>query len=648
MLDCLRNLVSPPIPGSQMSAAGRSLGTCRRISNTREFCDWYRRHGGSNERVLWLTGTAGSGKSTQLRHLRCRMEKQWMSATTSIIYCSAEGQSLDRIFVSGSKLGNKRSVMTIRSLLSQLFAEDLDLRQRLSDLFDGRASDADLTRFFLDSYITSKLRTLARRTFILVDAEDSCDSVYILELLNCLCQMAQNSSFSVCLASQPTSGDIPANVTQLELKNNNFEEIEHSVKSRLRATWEERSVLVKKITEKAQGSLLWARLATNLLNETIDGGGAQDLVDQILGEFPADLYGLYEWILGTLSSKEKVDATTIMRWAMLSPEPMVLNDLRMAVCLARTSFLDCCDPYTALDVGLPWSMQELQKTGKHFDTPSQFYHWLRTRTCGLLETRPAAKEGKGQQSLGLQHVYPIHESVRSFFLSGRGFAALSSGRTTTVSSNREAVDLCHYSLVRTILIYLNTSDLSPLVSGQSLPKAESSALSPEKSPTWRKNVDDQRNLIMSSYPFLRYAVDNLLYHLLSPRPLRYFLPQQALFNTYSSNDCRIWRRWTALLGETDASAILAGCKSAEELLQPEFGASCRLERVFRAVNKMATGDSWFSPRRNLRLPVEARKAKGDEVAHQKLDAPRPLSLPLSRTTRRGPRSRGTVITTRRR
>ncbi|GAW22599.1 hypothetical protein ANO14919_121390 [Xylariales sp. No.14919] len=661
-IKCLRRFASHQVHGSQSFITGDSLDTCRRICSTSEFCDWYRRQGGSNEHILWLTGAPGSGKSTQLHLVRHRMEQQWKSGTTSIIYCPAEGRSPGLVPVPEPKLGNMRSVTAIRSILSQLFAQDLDLRQKIFSLCGDTINDAELTRFFLDDYVAHKPRTLARRTFILVDTEDGCDDIYIRELLHCLSQMARNSSFSVCLASRPISDDVPSNITRLELENHNFADIVQLVQSQLRVSWEERAVTAKKIAEKAGGSFIWARVATNLLNEVIDGGGEKDIIDRALGELPTDLYGLYEWTLGTLSSKEKADATTIMRWVMLASEPMMLNDLRMAVRLGRTSFLLCCDPETALDIGLPWSVQELQKTGKEFDTPSQFYQFLCSRTRGLLEARPANDEGKAQQSLGLQHIYPISDSVRSFFLSGKGFAAVSSGRATTTPPNHEAVDLCHYSLLRTILTYLNTSDLSPLVSGHRSPEPKRRAMSPETSPTWRRNVVDQRNLIMSSYPFLRYAVDNLLYHLLSPRPLRYFLPQHAIFNTLASNNCRIWRRWTALLGETDALAILAKCKSAEALLQPEFGTSFRLERVFRAVNKMATGDSWFSPRKGLGLSVspvfpippkskaEADKveaeaeAEADGAARRKPTAPTRLLLPLpSHVTQRGPRSRGTVV-----
>ncbi|KAI1123327.1 hypothetical protein F5Y10DRAFT_286279 [Nemania abortiva] len=649
---CLRRLISHQPQDSQPSIVGSSLETCKGICSAREFCDWYRRRGGSNEHILWLTGTPGSGKTTQLRHIRSQMQRQWRPATTSIIYCTAGSRSLDQAPMLCSKLGSMRSITTIRSLLCQLFVKDVDLRQRLASLDEGNITNADLTRFFLDDYILNKRpQTLARRTFILVDVEDSCDDAYIQELLYCLCQMARNSDYSVCLASRPVSDQVPTNITQLELEKHNFEDITLLVQSRLSTGWEERSAVVKRITEKAGGSFLWARIATNLLNRVIDGGGAQDAVNLALEELPADLYGLYEQALRNLPSKDMADATTIMRWIILAPEPMMLNDLRMAVRLGRTNFLLCCDPQSALDVGSPWSMQELQKTGKQFDTPSQFYQWLCSQTCGLLEARSADDDGKAKQSLGLQHVYPINDSVRSFFLSGRGFASLSSGRATTTQRDHEAVDLCHYGLLRTILMYLNTSDLSPLVSGHRSPEPKQGVLSPETLPTWRKNVVDQRRLIASSYPFLGYAVDNLLYHLLSPRSVRYFLPQQAIFNMFASNDCRIWRRWTAFLGETDASAILSRSKSAEALLRPEFGASFRLERVFRAVNKLANGESWFSPRKSLGhlTPPMSPKPEDDIVRQKPHMAPSLPSLPLSsRVIRRGPRSRGTVVMIRRR
>lgn len=101
---------------------------------------------------------------------------------------------------------------------------------------------------------------------------------------------------------------------------------------------------------------------------------------------------------------------------------------------------------------------------------------------------------------------------------------------------------------------------------------------------------DQRNLIMSSYPFLQYAVDNLLFHMLSPRFFRYFLPQHEILLALSANRARLWRRWTSLLGTADAAIILAKhsrSSATAGLLSPVFGARFRLERVFRKLENMA-------------------------------------------------------------
>ncbi|KAJ3573034.1 hypothetical protein NPX13_g4843 [Xylaria arbuscula] len=504
-IHCLRRLDSPRIHDSQRHTTGRYLGTCRAICNSKTFRNWYRRKGGSNEHVLWLTGAPGFGKSTQLRHIKHQMEKDWGPSTTSIVYYFAGGPDNHGVSVPELRLGRTRSIKVIRSILSQLFTT----RPRPS--------------FFFDDYIINKPRMLTRRTFILVDAEDSCDDEQIRELLFCLCELAKNSNFSICLASRPIEGHVATNIDQVRLEDYNYEDIVRSVQTRVGSTWGDCATTAHKIAEKAGACFLWAQLATNLLQDILDDGAAQELVDKILGALPTDLYGLYELTLAALSQKEKLDAMTIMRWVILSPEPMLLSDLQMAVRLGRSRFLLCRDLETALHVGSPRSMQELQKKGKQFDTPSQFYQWLGSRTRGLLNARPVDDEGKAQQSLGLQRVYPIHESVRSFFLSGRGFAALSSGRTK-MNATREAAHACHYSLLRTVLMYLNTSDLSPLVSRNLWHEPTQNITSSQTSPTWRRNVVDQRNLITSSYPFLRYAVENLLYHLLSPPQARYFLP----------------------------------------------------------------------------------------------------------------------------
>jgi protein SERAC1 len=203
---------------------------------------------------------------------------------------------------------------------------------------------------------------------------------------------------------------------------------------------------------------------------------------------------------------------------------------------------------------------------------------------GLLELKPEAKDGVIHEPLGLQRVQVIHESVRTFFMNGRGFRCLAGDATMEPG---DFTDVSHYTLLRACMTYLNMTDFESLGKGSLLV----TSMPMEESKFWRKNVYDQRNMVMSSYPFLQYAVDNLLFHLLSPRYFRYFLPQHELLKLFSSNRCRIWRRWTALLGESDPDAILSKCESAEDLLSPIYGARYRLERLFRKLNSVSAQEA---------------------------------------------------------
>ncbi|KAI1170601.1 hypothetical protein F4777DRAFT_594847 [Nemania sp. FL0916] len=635
---CLKRLMNNQPRELRPSVTGAYFGTYAEICKTEKFC---------------------SGKTTQLQLIRKQIESQWLRGTASVIYCTAEGSSLGQSLAPDVRLGVMRPVTTIRSLLSQLFAQDPCLRRGLSGLCGSVIGDADLTRFFLDDYIMKKPlplpMALVRRTFILVDTGDTCDDVYIRELLYCLYHLARNSEYRICVASRSISDHVPAGIFQLELADHNAKDISSSILSHLKTDGSNRSAVVRKIREKAGGCFLWAQFAATLLNEAENDRTQRGRAIQRLEQLPADLYELYELVLINLPWRARANCMTIMRWVMLATEPMTLNDLMKAVRLSRMDSLVYCDVETALNVGLPRSVHELQKTGTEYDSPTNFSQWLRSQTGGLLQLRQADGESEGRQSLGLQYVCPAHDSIRSFFLSGRGFAVLKSGQAITTILNHEAVEVCHYGLLWTILVYLNTLDLSPLVGGYHLPGQKQNALSLETS-VWRRNVADQRKLIISSYPFLGYAINNLLYHLLSPRSVRYFIPQQTLYNMFVSNDCRIWRCWTMLLGETDPQAILASSPLAETLLQPEIGASFRLTRVFQAVNKMATGESWFSPWRTVGRSIfpgspASREREEDgrgKSRHNLLSLRPPLSPSLTPEIRRGPRSRGTVILTRRR
>ncbi|KAL8358891.1 hypothetical protein RB601_008212 [Gaeumannomyces tritici] len=408
------------------------------------------------------------------------------------------------------------------------------------------------------------------------------------------------------------------------MNRRNADDIARFVNRRLEAPWPGRDATVLRIVRKSGGVFLWAELVVGILNAAIAEGASQALVDSTILEMPGDLDGLYEWLLSTLNSREKAEALVLFQWAMLAPEPMRLNDLRIAMAVTKPWALSDLCPRSALSFGPSATLRELRhrkgiddgrddceedrRRGgglEGFDSAWNFYRYVRGCSLGLLKARPGVDaEGKSlPEPLGLQRVHVIHESVDSFFLSGRGFAALDKGSVLTPYSLSfsplDLRDASHYVLLHACLAYLNLDDFECLEKRHLGRKGRDDGnlylpLAPmphQETRYWRENVLDQRRLIISSYPFLRYAVDNLIFHMLYPHDFRYYLPQSDVLRLFAANDCRLWRRWTALLGVSirDPMAALEICAAgpARKLLDPVYGARYRLERVFKRVSKIA-------------------------------------------------------------
>ncbi|CAK7210276.1 hypothetical protein SBRCBS47491_000722 [Sporothrix bragantina] len=634
--------IIPSMAGLRDSYPGTGLW----LYDLPSFQAWHQRASGGRNRILWLKGRPGSGKSVLLKSLRGRVERQWGPLNSNVVWSLAEGETLNSVFFPGQPrppqhhMGSPAGVY--RSLLSQLYYQDPRLRKALeavckrsstSSFASISLDDAQVVTFFVDDYVDQKIETPTRRTFIFVDATDDCGLPYLQDLLYYLSQLAANSDYSICVATASHPEVVLDNAIEVVLHQQNVDDILRYVSLHLMAEWEDRNFTVMRIGSKAAGCFLWAEIVVSILNAAIEEGATEELIEEAVAEMPGDIDGLYEWLFGTLGPEEKTETLILMQWVLFSPEPLRLNDLRFAIQVSqglnqgRGPFTD---PYAALHVGPPTSIRDLRRPsrieGGAFDSPSQFYSWVRSRSIGLLELQPQTPShahsrshsrshshsrslsggGTIHEPQGLRRVRFIHESVRNFFLSGRGFICLtqtqpqslppspSLGRnpspgpvlpsvTTSKPTVDDFADNAHYSLLQACLAYLNVIELEPLGRQVASGKVEMSGVSGAAA--------DQRRLVVSSYPFLEYAVDHLVFHLLSPRLFRYYLPQTELLRALAANQCRLWRRWTALLGCscTDADAVMAkvAAGSAHDLLGPVFGTRYRLERIFRTLARLA-------------------------------------------------------------
>lgn len=458
-----------------------------------------------------------------------------------------------------------------RGLLTGLSAHDPRLRRTLLSYFEkkrGRGcvtmfSDADVVTLF-EEYIAHRVETTSKRTFVFVDASENCSPAYLSTLASHLTQLVQNSDFTICLVSDHPTLHAHLHSTPLDIfmSEHNTDDIARYVSLNLHTECSLETA--HEVASRSGGVFLWAEIVINVLNAAIEEGAQRSLIEEIVAELPGDLYGLYAWIFGTLSSEEKADCLTLMQCVILSPEPIRLDDLAVVAQILR--------PWTPGDT--PSAALNLKRSFRHrsFDSPHIFHRYLRSRSVGLLELVPGDRE-----PLGHRRVRAVHRSVADFFLRGGGYACLAE-REVGMSFE----DTGHYVLLRACLEFLDQTDFKTLGYAPS-PPFPSFPSPPSITPSNHRKPH-QANI---TPPFLAYAAKNLVYHLLSPTQSRHSLPQLAFFHLLARDNMRLYTRWTALLNAVTPKEVLSASESAEELLVRFPAGKLGLERVLQALWRLS-------------------------------------------------------------
>ena len=620
-------------------------GACIWLYNIPGFREWYHRRQNGKGRLLWIKGPAGSGKTVLLKSLRRRLEKRWTPSSAAVfVDVAADGQDdIDSVYFSPSRQKQRHGptpnpVGAYRSLLSQLYLHDPKLREQIMALYqdENRLEDERIMSYFVETYMESRIEIPPKRTFILVHAAHTCGARYVRSLVVHLSRLASMSSFTIAVTSgeqaEITDLRLPPGAPQplvVHLHHHNGKEIIRHISLNLRGEWQGRKKTIQRVAGKAQGIFLWVEMVVKILNAAVEEGAMPTVAEYILELIPPSLEGLYEWLLSTLSNREKEEALTLFRWVLFASEPLRVNDLCFAIGTGKTRL--CGDASkVAFCLGPAGWIRDLQWPEKSVaGSPVKFHYWLRERSLGLLELRPRAVAHGGVEPVGMQRVHVIHESVRAFFLDGKGYEVLA-GKDAAKVDRFE--DISHCLLLNACLRYLDVKDFerlehttraayihappgthfrlggdcvsspatlsnfrsSPSQASGSESRSQSVAKSqtPSNSRSWPQALSEnsQGHPIMGSCPFLNYAVSNILYHLLSPRSWRYFLPHRELLAVLGRNSCRLWRRWTVLLGTNEPSEVLRLSESAAHLLGATSGASVRLERIFRRLNRLAIAE----------------------------------------------------------
>lgn len=409
----------------------------------------------SDHQLYWVTGKAGSGKSTLMKYI---CEAQQSEAQASITVPTGEPRCVQHLkkwagdstlavasfyfWAAGSGLQTSKEGL-YRSLLYKLLVSNEDLIEHVfprhwdvMSLFGEGPTLPPLPNLNSTLQRVIQLLTTVKKTKVclFIDGLDEFDGDHedLVQYLQGLLSTAGSEQYiKICVASRPwvVFGDAFLDKPSLRLEDLTFNDIKDYVSSRFRAGRRSSELLnkepefgnglINEVVQKASGVFLWANLVvTSLLDGTKHGDRISDLRRR-LDELPPDLESLYTGILDSLEPRHLEHAA---QYFSLIEAHTTKSVYFLTVLLL--SFAD--DDFEETTSGLGgsgdsvWTMERLQF---RIDTMKTR---LNSRCKGLIETI----EGDSRAVFEGGRVQYLHRSVKDYIQTTAVQARLSRALTS--------------------------------------------------------------------------------------------------------------------------------------------------------------------------------------------------------------------------
>jgi ankyrin repeat protein/nucleoside phosphorylase len=441
--------------------------TCRWLLSAPEYTSWlnlkdFSQHNG----FFWLKGKAGSGKSTLMKFALQDTQKT-MGQETIIVsfFFNARGENLE-----------KTTLGMYRSLLFQLLEKAPELQSHLL----SRVASSTLHRIdqgawtieILEDLCYTAIQGFERQCLIFfIDALDECDEdnvrdmVEFFENLSKLGILAQKR-LHICFSSRHYPHITIEKGQQLVLEElqDHEQDISQYLNSELKIGRSKQAEEIKcDILERASGIFLWVVLTVQILKKEYDRGRIHQLRRR-LQEIPTKLSDLFKDIL-TRDTQNIKELLLSLQWILYAERPLKREELYFAVLSADPEDLSCS-----------WNLDDI--------TRQDMDRFILSSTKGLAEVT------KSKHST----VQFIHESVRDFLLKETGLNTLwAEYHGDLTDSSHDPLKSCCYNYMQ--LDVRNELSLSPKLPRASTPEAAK-----------------LRQIVTETFPFLEYAVQNVLYH----------------------------------------------------------------------------------------------------------------------------------------
>jgi ankyrin repeat protein len=464
--------------------------------------------------LLWIKGKPGAGKSTLMKFALSQAEKVMGEEVVLSFFFHARGIDLQK-----STVGLYRSLLwqileRLPSLIycfdsAGLVKDDIkydtkDDTRRDIEHFDWNKPQwnlemlKDLFEKAVLQWSVMRVRTNPVPLVCFIDALDECEESQIRDMVaffEHLCERAVTSNirFRVCFSSRhyPNIKMNRGLDVVLEGQPGHSQDITNYVNSKLEIG---HSKLVEQIRQelhyKASGVFMWVVLVVEMLNKEYDAGRIHSLRER-LRTIPGDLHELFRDIL-TRDELHRNELRLSIQWVLFSRRPLSPHEL-----------------YYAILSGLGANVIEDLAAEEIEITVGDMKRFILDCSKGLVEV-------VSSECLTVQF---IHESVRDFLLRGKGLAKL------WAEQESDFQGYSHDLLKRCCVTYLATVDPSVLRLPLEIPESVVTSrkrrsrpppppppppLTPP--PTSISPLMGACDVIHRRFPFLEYAVENVLHH----------------------------------------------------------------------------------------------------------------------------------------
>lgn len=383
-------------------------------SSWNNFVSWLRGGSANQENLYWISGKAGSGKSTLMRYLyedtRTKEYLRQWSGGQQLLIASC-------FFWNPGTTIQKSLHGLLRSLLHEILSEEGSLIPELSPWrWRSYLLGATDLENWTDSELLDGLQRIVSQVngrmkiFIMVDGLDEFEGKeeQRLELVNILKKLATTPDFKLCLSSRPWQVylDNFEDNPRLRLQDLTVSDIQKYVSDTLtnnkyfllheQASGIDNAAITQEIVKKAQGVFLWVKLVVaSLLQSLRDGDSVSDLM-QKLQALPSDLKEYFGRLLNGLDVQYRTQATKLFQIVLRTTRP---------ISLMTVSFLNEQRPDFGCSPTLPPSGTAALSARLQFAE-----RWLNTRCRGMLEVH----NSRIWSAVGYRGVDFLHRTVRDF------------------------------------------------------------------------------------------------------------------------------------------------------------------------------------------------------------------------------------------